>query len=250
MAHEMPSISPYAAFFNNPNVIQDPDGEFGIAGFLIGFAVDVGIQMLANSLAGKPMTDIDYGDAFVSGLVGMFTGGMGNAGKLGRSAQKLLTAAGIEGKVASTAMKISAVITEEGIKATIDIKVATEEGEYVDFKTVFAEGEFATNIPGVNIKSKEGSEAATDFVIGTSMEVFKGGVKDVFETISTTSLKKEEKELLRKFKQTATGSKNNVKYEAQLEQVGEDIKFQETMSEYGAGAAKDVTGEQIKKKLD
>jgi hypothetical protein len=240
MAHEMPGISPYTAFFNNPIIIQDPNGEFGIAGFLIGFAVDVGVQMLANSLAGKPITDIDYGDAFVSGMVGMFTGGMGNVGKLGKSAQKLLTAAGIEGKVASTAMKISAVVTEEGIKASIDIKVATEDGEYVNFKTVFGEGEF----------SKSGQDAATDFVIGTTMEVFKGGVKDVFETVTTTTLKKEEKELLQKFKQTATGSKNNLKYEAELKQVGDDINFQETISEYGAGAAKDVTGEQIKKKID
>lgn len=53
MAHEMPDISPYKAFFNNPIIIQDPTGEFGIAGFLIGFAVDVGVQMLANSLAVK-----------------------------------------------------------------------------------------------------------------------------------------------------------------------------------------------------
>ena len=156
------------------------------------------------------------------------------------TAQKLLTAANIEGKVASTVIKVTSVVTEEGIKATIDIKVATEEGEYVSFKSVFGEGEFA----------KDYGEAATDFVIGTSLEVFKGGATTVLENITTTSLKKEEKELLRKVKQTATGSKNNVEYKADYEAVGNDIKFQETMSEQAAGAAKGITEEQVKEKLD
>lgn len=240
MSHKTPGISPYSVFFNSPVAIQDPSGEFGIAGFFVGFVVDVGVQMLANSLAGKPIMDIDYGDAFVSGVVGMVTGGGGSIGRLAKSAQKLLTAAGIEGKVASTAIKVSAVITEEGIKASVDIKVATEEGEYVDFKSVFGQGEYAKN----------GKEAATDFVLGTTMEVFKGGVKNVISSVTTKTLRKEEKELWRKFRQTAKGSKNNIKYEAQIKEIGEKLEVEEKVSEIEAGAVKDIVIEQIKKKLD
>lgn len=240
LAHKMPAISPYASFFNNPVVMNDPDGEFGIIGFFVGFAVDVGVQMLANSLAGKPIGDIDWGDALISGAVGMVTGGMGNIAKLSKTTQKLLTAAGIEGKVAKASMKVSAVITEEGIKASIDIKVSNEEGEGLEMKTIFNEGKYA----------KDGAEAATDFVVGTSLEIVKGGVKSLFKNIATGTLKKEEKELLRKIKRTALGSKNNVEYKAKYEEVKGNIDYQETMSDKSTEVIVGSTEEEVKKKVD
>jgi hypothetical protein len=235
-SHRLPSISPYASFFNNPIVIKDPNGDFGIVGFAIGFGVDIAAQMLANSLTGKPIGDIDYGDAFISGVVGAVSGGLGNAGKLAGIGQKLLTAAKIEGKLASVVIKVTQVVTEEGIKATVDIKASTEEGEYVHFTSVFGEGEFAKDV----------SEAATDFAVGSTLEVFKGGVKEIFNEIIVEPLKKEQKELVRKLGKSMLKSEGQKLGQEKLESVTKNILIEETVNEGVSGAAK-TSGEELTK---
>jgi hypothetical protein len=236
---KMPFASPYTTNFNNPILILDPHGDFGIVGFFVGFAVDVGVQILGNKLSGKEAFDIDYADAILSGFVGAFSGGIGNLGKLSKSCTRLMNAAGIEGNISKASLKVMAVVSEEGIAASIDLNLSNKEGEYVDLKTVFMEGDNAKNA----------NEAVGDFIWGSSMTVFKGGTKEISKVISTAKLNKEAKTLLRKFKQTAIGSKNHINYKARIDEIDGEMKIIEDISEVTNEAAGEIISENLKSEL-
>jgi RHS repeat-associated protein len=68
-------INFYTYCFNNPIICNDPSGDIGVAGALIGGGVDLGLQLLLN---GGDFSDINYVSIGVSsalGLVGYVGGG-------------------------------------------------------------------------------------------------------------------------------------------------------------------------------
>ena len=79
------SSNRYAYAANNPYKFKDPDGNSPAhaAAFVLGFAIDVGAQMLVE---GKSFGDVSFGDAALSGLGAAITGGIG--GRLATSAMQ------------------------------------------------------------------------------------------------------------------------------------------------------------------
>jgi len=79
------SFNRYAYAANNPYKFKDPDGNSPAhaAAFVLGFAIDVGAQMLVE---GKSFGDVSFGDAALSGLGAAITGGIG--GRLATSAMQ------------------------------------------------------------------------------------------------------------------------------------------------------------------
>lgn len=132
-----------------------------------------------------------------------------------------------------------AVIGEEGIAASIDLNVSNKEGEYVELKTVFMEGDYAKNT----------NEGVTDFILGFSMTVLKGGTTVITKVISTAKLNKETKTLMHKFKRTAIGSNNHIKYKARLEEIDGEMKIIEKISEVSNEAAGEIISEKLKSEL-
>jgi len=59
---------------NNPYKYTDPDGEFGLIGFAIGFVADAAVQYATT---GK----VDVKQSLISGVVGAVTGGLGSLAK-------------------------------------------------------------------------------------------------------------------------------------------------------------------------
>jgi len=86
---------------NNPYRFTDPDGRFGVVGFVIGAAIDVGVQVFVD---GKSLADVDVGDALVAGLASAVIPGLGNLAKVGGQSFKAISSAGKAiGKVSSKA---------------------------------------------------------------------------------------------------------------------------------------------------
>ena len=75
----------YSYVRNNPLSANDPSGHVAnfVVGFVTGFVTDVAIQAATNYVTGKPIGDIKYGQAVVSG--GLTAAGVG-VGKLGKNA--------------------------------------------------------------------------------------------------------------------------------------------------------------------
>lgn len=48
---------------NDPLNKTDPNGEFGVVGFVIGAAIELGVQTIVE---GKSFSDVDYGDVLVA----------------------------------------------------------------------------------------------------------------------------------------------------------------------------------------
>jgi len=61
---------------NNPYKYTDPDGEFGIIGFAIGFVADAAVQYATTG-------DVDVQQSLISGVVGSVTGGLTSLAKSG-----------------------------------------------------------------------------------------------------------------------------------------------------------------------
>ena len=72
---------------NNPYKYKDPDGRFGVPGFLIGAGIEIVEQMATGEGSfTERLSSIDKTDVFVAGAVGAVTGGLG--GRLGTQAAK------------------------------------------------------------------------------------------------------------------------------------------------------------------
>ncbi|MCO7223255.1 DUF1566 domain-containing protein [Pleionea sp. CnH1-48] len=78
-------VNLYKYIFSDPVNLIDPTGEAGPLGFVIGAALDFGIQMLMN---GGDITKVDFGDVIVSGVIGAVAPSMLVTGKNLRNLKK------------------------------------------------------------------------------------------------------------------------------------------------------------------
>ena len=80
---EIPWQTPYCSMDNNPILVNDPEGDFGFIGALVGAvvnsAVETGSQMVSNAIQGKDVTDIDWADVGIAAAEGAVIGATGGA---------------------------------------------------------------------------------------------------------------------------------------------------------------------------
>ncbi len=100
---------------NNPHKYVDPDGEFGIIGFVIGAAIEAAVQYVITG-------EIDYKEVLIAGAVGAVTGGVG--GSLAKSA---LTGTISAGRAVATTAVVGGVANAAGtvVEGALDGERAT-----------------------------------------------------------------------------------------------------------------------------
>ncbi|HKU17422.1 MAG TPA: RHS repeat-associated core domain-containing protein, partial [Steroidobacteraceae bacterium] len=81
-------VSLYAYVGNDPLNKTDPKGEFGVVGFVIGAAIEIGMQTVID---GKSFSEIDFGDVLVAGAVSAVIPGAFNALKTGAKTAQVAT---------------------------------------------------------------------------------------------------------------------------------------------------------------
>jgi uncharacterized protein RhaS with RHS repeats len=85
--------------YANPYKYTDPDGEFGIVGFAIGFVADAAVQYATTG-------SVDVKQSLISGAVGTVTGGLGSLAKSSVSVGGKIVASQGE-KIAASALVVS-----------------------------------------------------------------------------------------------------------------------------------------------
>jgi RHS repeat-associated protein len=78
----------YAYVKNDPLNATDPNEEFAVVGFVIGAGIEIGVQTLVE---GRSLSEVDYGDVAVAGLVSAVIPGLGNLAKVGLGSAKTVT---------------------------------------------------------------------------------------------------------------------------------------------------------------
>jgi hypothetical protein len=236
--------SDYGVNRNNPIISVDKNGDVVtfIGGFAVGFLGDIASQMMINAATGKNVFEIDWADALVSGTMGALTSGASALKIVAKTSAKLATAAGISGNMVKTSFKIGMKVTEEGIKASMDVKIKTDvEGSLdVDFKSVFGSGE----------TKKLGTDALVDFGVGMTMNSIQKGVSNTFTTYATGYMKKEQSQLFNKIRKSMLGGKKWKEYNANYQQLGNDIKFNKKVSKGMSKPTKDLIDSGTKDKQE
>lgn len=127
-ADEQPYQSPYSYMDGNPVKYNDPNGDCpwcitAAIGGLVGAAVEYGGQVAGNTLGGgsllelKTWTNIDFADVGIAageGAIIGLTGGLGAAGKLGKTAIKVIN--------------VSTKITSATSQGLVDVKTDVNGG--------------------------------------------------------------------------------------------------------------------------
>jgi len=231
---KMPALSPYSTFNLNPVIYNDKKGDIGnfVIGFVMGFVTDVVCQVAVNIALGKPTTEIDLFDAVVAGGVGALTSGFSTQATIAKATTRIAQATGLSGKIVSRSIDIGAVITEEGIKAVVDIKLKTDENEMLEVQSVFGtrkKGTNGVNDPG-NIKS--GADAAVDLVAGTVMTKVKDGISTTTKSIVNKKLTKEQSHMFTEMRRSMIGSARSKSYKLKYEEIGEQINMNEKVTDF------------------
>jgi RHS repeat-associated protein len=95
---QFPDLTPYNNNENDPISNTDPNGNCpwcltAVIGAATGALVELGGQVISNVATGKSWNDIDYADVGIAaaegGVIGL-TGGLGAAGKVGKTAVKVV----------------------------------------------------------------------------------------------------------------------------------------------------------------
>ncbi|MBI4619437.1 MAG: RHS repeat-associated core domain-containing protein [Desulfobacterales bacterium] len=118
--------------YNNPVLLIDPEGEFGILGAVIGAGIEFGVQMATN---GGDWGKIDWVDVAMMGAVGAVTPSfLGSAGKVYKSfkATKVLSSQLSTAKAASKIAKLGGRIEKHTgvIKKELATQGAIAVGKY------------------------------------------------------------------------------------------------------------------------
>ena len=137
---------------NNPYKYVDPDGEFGVVGFAIGFAADAIAQYATTG-------EVDVKQSLISGAVGAVTGGLASAAKAGMA---------IGGKIVATAAEKAIVSTSVAAQSAVVGATGYAVNNSIDNKSVTLGG-VATNA----VTSSIGLGAATGNIVKTTGSIVK-----------------------------------------------------------------------------
>ncbi len=123
----------YVYASNNPVIVIDPNGEFGIVGAIAGSAIEFGVQMALN---GGNIHDIDWVDVAMMGAVGaVVPSSLGSASKIFKSykATKVISSQLSRAKAASKITKLNGRISHHKsiIKSELAIQGAIAVGKFV-----------------------------------------------------------------------------------------------------------------------
>jgi len=110
---------------NNPYKYVDPDGEFGLVGFAIGFTVELASQAIAGN--GYNLTK-----ATVMGISGAVTGGMASLAKSGVTVGGKVVGSTVDKAVAGTFAVSGGAVSSAGASAVNDSMDGKSHGQIVD----------------------------------------------------------------------------------------------------------------------
>jgi RHS repeat-associated protein len=141
-AKRLPWHSPYVSMSDNPIIYTDENGDlFGLdnlIGAAVGALIEVGTQMAVNSITGKDLLDLDYGDIAIEAGVGFVTSGFGNLAKAGKTTMRIVNAAKTAKKVINSnkVVKAAVSVVPEIAKAAVDVTASKGIETVVDGKSI------------------------------------------------------------------------------------------------------------------
>ncbi len=115
----------YAYVNNNPYKYTDPDGEFGIVGFAIGFGTELASQYIGGD-------EINLTKATVMGVAGALTGGLASLAKSSLTVGGKVIATAGEKVAASGLVVTGGAVSNAGASATNDSMAGLSTGQIVD----------------------------------------------------------------------------------------------------------------------
>jgi RHS repeat-associated protein len=225
-------LTPYNNNENDPISNTDPNGNCpwcitGLVGAATGALVELGSQVLSNAYQGKPLTDIDYADVGIAavegGVIGL-TGGLGAAGKVGKTTIK----------VVNTTTKFASAAGQGAVDA--------KEESHGGAKSIF----------GTGVHKKDPVEAGIDAVFNLAGGAVPTGKVKKVAIVAKGATPKQAVKAARQSGEVVTRAKReSIQATAKVNQKARKIAnetTQEALGGTGVGAVKNVVGDKTKDK--